>query len=499
MSKYLYQSYYFSYQLIQSYIGNTVKRSAIIVLLICTIFRTNNYATTIKVPSKITFANMHLHISKGAKQEIEKKIKSLTCSPRHYEIIFERINLYMPIIEQILKEEGLHEDFKYLVIQESTLLSDHISESNAVGFWQFKQEAATEVGMQINRHIDERMHIVESTRGFIKYVKKHHSHFNNWLYSLLAFYLGRGGTNLYIKEKSWHIKHTKASIDDRTHWYIYHFIAHKLVFEKVIGQKSHSELKLYEYKESPGKNLTEISQKFEVPLQNLKEYNKWLKTTQVPKDSRCNIFVPLQHKQYKQYKQIHTKVTYPTSSNKEVIDYASYYQHADKFPAIKVTPPPKEDTPDRGPLQEEPLLINGIPGVIAKKEDTLNSLAQRGNIVRSKFLAYNDITDQHQVQIGQIYYFQDKHGKGPTHYHITQPEETWWRISQKYGIKQTALLRKNRMRQVEELKPGQIVWLRFIRPADIPIAYEKEHNVAADIGTDIDNNNQQQQQQLQSL
>ncbi len=426
------------------------------------------YAETIAVPSKIKFANMQLHISNTAKKEIEERIRSLTSSPKHYEILLERVNLYMPIIEKILKEEGMHQDFKYLVIQESALISDQVSTSNAVGFWQFKEEAATEVGMQIDRHIDERMHIVESTRGFVKYVKKHHSHFNNWLYSLLAFYLGRGGTILYIKEKKWHIKHTKASVDDKAHWYIYHFIAHKLVFEKAIGKKKHSELTLYEYKDAPGKKLSDISQQFEVPLQNLRDYNKWLKTTRVPKDTRCTVFIPLKHGQYKRIEKVRPVTK---SSTKESPDYSAYYQHAAQFPAIQAAALQRE-APDRQLVPvETPYLINGIPGVVAQAEDSLESLAAKGNISLAQLLVYNDIAKENQVQVGQVYYFSNKHGKGQIHYHITQPTETWWSISQKYGIQLSTLLKKNRLRQLTELQVGQVVWLRFIRPARIPIEY----------------------------
>lgn len=439
-------------------------------LLISIIPSTTTYAETITVPSKITFANMQLHISKSAKKEIEEKVKSLTASPKHYEILLERVNLYMPIIEKILKEEGMPEDFKYLAIQESALISDQVSESNAVGFWQFKQAAATEIGIQIDRHIDERMHIVESTRGFAKYVKKHYSHFNNWLYSLLAFYLGRGGTNLYIKEKRWHIKPKKAAIDHRTHWYIYYFIAHKLVFQKVIGKKKHPHLRLYEYNAASGKQLEAISQHFKVPLQHIQDYNKWLKTTKIPTTNRCAVIIPLKHGQYNC---LDTKKTCTKRPKKAVIDYSSYYQHADKFPTITLENSPKSKINHEDALPTEAFLINGIPGLVAKAKDTIASLAEKGHLPLSEFLTYNDITEEHLVQTGQVYYLHKKHSKGPIHYHITQPAETWWSIAQKYGVQLSALWHKNRMKEVTDLQLGQVVWLRFIRPVHIPIDYLK--------------------------
>jgi membrane-bound lytic murein transglycosylase D len=109
--------------------------------------------------------------------------------------------------------------------------------------------------------------------------------------------------------------------------------------------------------------------------------------------------------------------------------------------------------------------------VVAEPGDTLASLARKGNISLQQLLKYNDITANHQVQPGQVYYWKPKRSKATVHYHIARTQETWWSIAQKYGIKQAALLSKNRVHQVDPLKPGRVVWLRFIRPSNIPVAY----------------------------
>lgn len=417
------------------------------------------YAQPITVPSKLRFTNMQLYITPEAKEEIQKKVTSLTRSAKHYQEIFDRVNLYMPIIERVLQEEGVPEDFKYLVIQESTLLGDHISESNAVGFWQFKKEAASEVGVRMDRYIDERMHIAGSTRAFAKFIKKHQAQFKNWLHALLAHHLGRGGAKNYIEEKKWHIQDTKATIDGRAHWYIYHFLAHKLVFQDAVGKEWHPELRLYECHDCQGKTLHELSQQFGVSLHMIQYYNKWLKPLKVPEDAACSMLIPLTHQQYTQV----DRLDLPSILlNKYKINYHTYWEHAARFPAI---------TSSQGGVERSILLINGIRGMVAESGDTLASLAQKGNISLQQLLKYNDITANHQVQLGQVYYWKSKRSKAAVHYHIVRPQETWWSISQKYGVKQKALLRKNRVHQVGPLKPGRVVWLRFIRPSNIPVAY----------------------------
>lgn len=420
------------------------------------------YAQTVTVPPRLKFTNMQLYIAAGAKEEIQKKVTSLVCSAKHYQELFDRVNLYMPIIEKILQEEGVPQDFKYLVIQESTLLGDHVSTSDAVGFWQFKKEAASEVGVRMDHYIDERMHIAASTRAFAKFIKKHHTQFNNWLYALLAFHLGRGGAKTYIQEKKWYIQDTKATIDDRAHWYIYHFLAHKVVFQGAVGKELHPELRLYECHDCQGKTLHELSQQFSVSLHMIQCYNKWLKPLKVPEDAACSMLIPLTHHQYAQADGLGLR---GSLLNEYKINYHTYWEHATRFPIM---------TPSKGSVERSMLMVNNIRGLVAAPGDTLVSLAQKGNISLQQLLKYNDITANHQVQPGQVYYWKPKHSKAAVHYHIVRPQETWWSIAQKYGIKEAALLRKNRVQQVGPLKIGRVVWMRFIRPSNIPVAYVKD-------------------------
>src|SRR5688572_21574735 len=89
-----------------------------------------------EVPDKMSFAGMTLAIRDDARREIQKDVDALTLSPRHFNIKAERAKTYFPIIEKILAEENVPDDFKYLVLQESALIADAVSVSNAVGFWQ---------------------------------------------------------------------------------------------------------------------------------------------------------------------------------------------------------------------------------------------------------------------------------------------------------------------------------------------------------------------------
>lgn len=416
-----------------------------------------------RVPARMSLANVKLRITKKGQERIQEKVDSLTRSEKHVQVLLYRVNLYLPLVEKVLQEEGIPQDFRYQVIQESALISDAFhAPGESVGFWQFKEPAALESGLTINGAVDERMHIVAATKGAARYLKSHYQYFDSWLFALLAYNRGRGCVEKLHYKKYRGLK--KVRIDEETHWYVIHFLAHKLVFAQRIGTPPLPEFYLYEYPTAQGKTLKEVSQIFGVDTEDLKTYNKWLKTDRVPTHTSCGVIVPLSHEQHiqnKAVKQTPIGVKFP-------IDYARYWGRAADFPVVSTL---------RNNLSGvEFTLFNGVIGVIAQPDDSLASLAQAGNLTLDHFLAFNDIDLEHRVVPGQVYYHRPKASKADVHFHIAQSGDTWWSVAQQYGIKKKDLLLKNRLRQEVVLEPGRVLWLRFIRPAKIPIAYQQKEN-----------------------
>lgn len=421
-------------------------------LFCCCLLGIQVHATTPQVSSSMWFAGIKLQLSEGAKKRVQNKVDSLTRSEKHFQALLDRGNLFIPIIDRILKEENLPADFRYLVIQESALTADAVSTANAVGFWQFKEPAAREMGLKIDRHVDERMHIAAATRAAAMYLKQHNQGFNNWLYALLAYNEGWTGAQKFIKKH--HLGARAMKIGQQDHVYIIHFLAYKVAFEQVLGHASHPELYLHEYQEVHGKTLAEIAKEFGVDKKQVHDHNKWLRRHRVPHDTTCVAIIPMTHQQYA--RQI--------TSAKKAIDYTKYGEQEKKFPVIKSRRHKKSD--------QEVTLINEIKGVVASASDSTASLAKAGNIPLSHFLVFNDLDKNHTIVPGQVYYYKPKRRKAGVHFHVVRKGETWWSIAQKYGITQEVLLRKNRLHKAVALEPGRVLWLRFIRPAHIPVAYE---------------------------
>lgn len=399
------------------------------------------------VPSTISFAGMTLDLDKAAQKDIQTSVDALLRYPDFFMAKVDRANMYFPIIERIFKEEGLPDDFKYLVLQESALVSDAVSTSNAIGFWQFKVDAAKEVGLRIDEVCDERKNIVAATRGAAKYLKKNNIFLKNWVYALLSYNLGLGGVKTTALNPKY-IGETNMPIDKQMHWYVLKFMAHKIAFEAYVGKNNNGTLSLVEYTQCRNKRVDDIADHFRIELKDLLFYNKWLNTNVVPNDKNYTVILPVK-----------------PEVKEEIILEAAQPEQTDSL----TTHTFKRIEGEKVPIF---LTWNGIESIQAQEGDNSAKLALQGGIRLRKFLRINDLEKFDEIKVGQIYYLSHKKEEALVLFHTVQPGENVWDISQMYGIDEEAIYYKNRMKEDEALKPGRVLYLKNRRPENEPIKYE---------------------------
>jgi len=102
---------------------------------------------------------------------------------------------YFNIIENILTEYGLPKELKYLAVIESNLKSSAVSRVGAKGPWQLMPQTARELGLKVNRNVDERKNYVKSTRAAALYLRDLYGQLNDWLLVIAAY--NTGVANVY--------------------------------------------------------------------------------------------------------------------------------------------------------------------------------------------------------------------------------------------------------------------------------------------------------------
>jgi len=420
------------------------------------------FAQIPQVPTQLVFADLTVRITPQAQREIQLDVDAQFRNPTYFKVKQDRINLYMPIVERELRSLGVPEDLKYLVIQESGLIPDAVSTSNAVGFWQFKQGTAEEVGLRVDSQVDERKNIASSSRGAGLYLKKHNSNLDNWMTTLVSYQMGLGGAKAYFGNQ--YIGKKVIEVDRNTHWYFKKFLAHKIAYENQIGMFV-SNQKLVELKVQGPVTMATLSKQLGVSEAHLKEYNKWAVNGKVPagtftifyiKEARLQMepAVIKSEEQPKKQQQTTAATTYKNSP---------VYKQANSYPRIS-----GNTTKATQPNQ---ITVNELDGVLASKTTSPSKFSDEIGVKEKKFLRLNDMESGERIETGKYYYTEKKKTSAEVENHLVLPGETLWLISQKYGIRLSALKSKNRIRKDSDLKAGMVLNLKDARKRgeDIPI------------------------------
>ncbi|MDZ7898937.1 MAG: LysM peptidoglycan-binding domain-containing protein [Arcicella sp.] len=409
------------------------------------------------LPRSLFVGSVNVKIEGDARAVIEKEIDNLNANQKYLSSLVVKMNLYFPIIEKILAEEGIPDEFKYLCVQESAFNSEALSSSNAVGFWQFKRETATEVGMRVDGVVDERKHIAAATKGAAVYLSRNNLILKNWVSTLLSYRLGLGAVRR-MTDIDWAYKN-EVTVNSSTDWYVLRFLAYRYFMEKQykLSKNNPTATYLFEYNNSRGKNLTDIAQELEIPLSDVVMNNPWLKSSTVPDDKDYIVYLPVSNEQYLDLK-------IKNNQKKFSEDQVAISQDLGFPVLVRLT----QVYNSNEPIFYE---INGKKGILAVQGDTPESVAARAGINLKRFLKFNDIDENDRIIPNEVYYLKKKDSRAVVAYHTVLGYETMWKISQMYGVQMEALLEKNRMTQIQRLQKGRLLWLIETRPEGQSIEY----------------------------
>ena len=409
------------------------------------------------LPNSMFVGSVNVKIDGDARLIIGKEIDNLNANPKYLNSLITKMNLYFPIIEKVLAEEGIPDEFKYLCVQESAFNAEAVSTSNAVGFWQFKRETAQEVGMRVDGVVDERKHITAATKGAAVYLSRSNLVLKNWISTLLSFRVGLGAVRR-MADNNWASKN-EITVNSSTDWYVLRFLAYRYFLEKQYNQSKNTfnANYLFEYNNSRGKNLVDIAQELDVPLSDVVVNNAWLRSSSVPYDKDYIVYLPVSNQQYLDLK---------IKNNQKKISEEQFSVNQDiGFPVlVKLT----ELADKNEAIFYE---INGKKGILAQQGDTPESIAARAGINLKRFLKFNNIDENDRITPNEVYYLKKKDRRAVVAYHTVLGYETFWKISQMYGMQLEDLMEKNRITQVQRLQKGRLLWLIETRPEGQSVEY----------------------------
>ena len=242
--------------------------------------------TSPQVPTSVDFAGQTIDLSRADLHErMDREILAFTYSHQLTMLMLKRANRIFPIVEPLLKECGVPDDLKYLMVIESNLDPGIVSRAGAAGLWQFMPATGREYGLEVNDNIEERYHIEKSTRAACSYLKKQYRQFGDWMTVAASYNGGPGG----VKSKQ-AAQGVESAMDmylvEETSRYMFRILTAKLVFSdpRRYGFVLRSE-DLYPYippKDTvtvtkPITDLAAFARQHGVTFAQLKNENLWLR------------------------------------------------------------------------------------------------------------------------------------------------------------------------------------------------------------------------------
>ena len=207
-------------------------------------------------------------------------------------LILKRANRVFPIIEPILKKNGIPDDFKYLAVIESGLVNV-VSPAGARGVWQFMPQTAKEYGMEVNDIVDERYHLEKSTQAACDYLKSAKNKFGNWTLAAASYNGGVAGINKQI-ERQGVTDYYDLLLTEETSRYVFRIVALKEIMKnpEKYGFNLPKEQLYFPIEtkkimvDSTVSDLATFAKKQGINYKVLKIHNQWLRDTKL--DNKTN-------------------------------------------------------------------------------------------------------------------------------------------------------------------------------------------------------------------
>lgn len=262
--------------------------------------RIQNPIYQVPIPKNLNFAGemVPVHLF-DVRESIDRELQVNTYWHSQTVLLLKRANRYFPIIEPILKEKGVPDDFKYLAVAESAL-TQAVSPSQAVGFWQILEGTGKELKLEIDEEIDERYHIEKSTRAACDFLIKSYKHYGNWTMAAASYNFGRNGIKRQIERQN-NNDYYDMVLGEETGRYVFRIVALKVIFENpeqygfyLLPTDLYPPLKYFEVQiDSSVTSFAQFAEHYNTSYKMLKLLNPWLRESYLTNKNKSNYIIKI--------------------------------------------------------------------------------------------------------------------------------------------------------------------------------------------------------------
>lgn len=131
--------------------------------------------------------------------DIDRELSWFANHPAYLERAQNRAEPFLYSIVKLVEKRNVPGEIALLPIVESAFQPNVVSPAKAAGIWQFIPSTGTNYGLKRSHSYDGRRDVYASTKAAIKYLKKLHGDFGDWLLAIAAYNCGEGAVGRAIK------------------------------------------------------------------------------------------------------------------------------------------------------------------------------------------------------------------------------------------------------------------------------------------------------------
>ncbi|MGD9977189.1 MAG: lytic transglycosylase domain-containing protein [Bacteroidales bacterium] len=271
-----------------------------------TVFQ-GSYIFPIPIPDSLNFAGEPVPLNFfDVRESLDRELQVNTFWHSQTVILLKRANRYLPVIEPILQKNGIPDDFKYLAVAESGL-SQAVSPSKAVGFWQILEGTARDYGLEVNSEVDERYHIEKSTQVACKYLQKSYQKYGSWTMAAASYNFGPNGISRQIDRQE-NDSYYDMVFGEETGRYVFRILAIKVIFENPQRYGFFLDEKdlypPYRYSEvtvdSSITSMAQFARHFSANYKLIKIFNPWLRESYLTNRNRKTYVIKIPDRDFRE-------------------------------------------------------------------------------------------------------------------------------------------------------------------------------------------------------
>lgn len=242
------------------------------------------------LPDGISFCGEKVDLSNYyLRERFDRELLSFSYWHSQVFLFIKRANKFFPIIEPILKANGVPDDFKYLALIESNLDQRAQSPAKAVGIWQILPGTGKDAGLVINDDVDERYNVEKATKVACSMLKHTHDAAGSWTLAAAAYNTGHARVMRQIETQQTN-NYFDMLFSEETNRYVFRIILAKYLMEdpQRMGFYLTREDMYYPVEsdivkvDSTIENLTNFAKERGINYQLLKDANPWLRSNKLP-------------------------------------------------------------------------------------------------------------------------------------------------------------------------------------------------------------------------